>query len=405
MGNFKYKARDETGRLTLGKMVANSPGEVAERLHASGYVPTEIKEELFNLFTVDLFSAFNNVSPRELLILTSQLANCVNAGITLIRTLEVMASSAKNPALVQLLKNISEDLKGGYAFHQSLAKYPKVFSTYYVSLVQVGEISGKLGETLERLAGYIEKQEELNQKIVSAFAYPTFILFLATGAIFFLLTGIMPKFIMIFKENGVQLPLATTILLGISNFLSHNFIMMFILIILCVVIFRAFLETAYGRLQFDRLKIKMPILGNVFLKVYTSRFVSTMALLYNSGVTILNSLVIWEATIGNRVIADVIKNMHTRIKEGRNLTEPLKESGIFPPEIVMMVGAGEESGQLGSMLNKISSFFDKDVDYAVKRMAVLIEPALLVVMGFVVGFMAMAIIIPIFKMRTTIPTG
>jgi len=416
MPTFSYNARDAAGKSHAGTLTADSRRGLLTHLQQRGLTPTSISEAAGSRPTGLRLRRFGaaaaarpakkqtyRVRPAELVVVTRQLATIVNAGLPLMQGLDILAEQSENPRLETVLKQISSDVEAGESFSDALRKHPRAFSNLYVSMVRAGEASGNLDGILLRLADYMEATEILKRKVKSAMTYPVtalvFVITLASGLIMF----VVPKFEEIFASFGADLPAITQLLLNISRTLRANFLWISAVLIVGVVAFRLVVtRTQEGRYRFDQLRLRLPIFGKLFSKVAISRFARTLSTLTRSGVSILAALEIVERTAGNEVFARAIHSAQDSVRAGQPLAEPLIAAGVFPPMVTRMISVGEKTGALETLLAKISDFYDSEVDATVSALTSLIEPILIIMLGVIVGFIVIALFMPIFSMSSII---
>lgn len=402
MPTYIYKARDETGKLVKGAMDALSKKELAEKLRKMGYMLTTVKETTAGAKLESIGESFKRIKVEDIIIFNLQLANMIDSGIPLLSSLNIISKQIENKRLREAVGEISRSVEGGTSFSDALAKHSRIFPKLFISMVTAGEASGKLNTVLNRLAIYVEQQEDLRQKIKNAIFYPAILLFMGIAVIIFIVSFVMPKFVDIFSKANVPLPLPTLILYGVGVTLKRFWYLIILGICLIVMTIRNYARTETGRLKFDRLKLKLPVIGPLVRKVVVSRFSRTLATLIDSGVPLLQCLDIVESVVGNEVISRVVRNVRNSVEGGERIASPLKISEEFPADAVQMIAVGEETGKLGNMLNKIADFYDTAVGYSIKKLTALIEPVFLVIMGSMVGFIMASMLLPIFDMVKTI---
>ena len=397
---FTYKVRDKDGRVTSGVLEAANKRTVVEKLRAQNYFIASIEEEApaGELLTLDIGELFITVKTKDMVIFTNQLATMIGSGLTLTSSLNVLTQQIENKKLRKVIEKVRDDVEGGNSFSGALEKHPKVFTSLFVNMVHAGETGGALEEILRRLATFAEQAEDLRANVKTAMTYPILILFVAVGVITFLVTGILPKFENIFLSSNVPLPMPTVLLLTISRFIRTKWYM--ILFVAAVVVIGVYLynRTKEGRFNLDAIQLKLPIFGSLLRKVAIARFARTLGTLISSGVPILQSLRIVQATVGNSVIASVIDNVCESVNKGESIAGPLQEGKVFPVMVGQMVAVGEEAGTLDEVLNKIADFYDKEVGFAVKALSSVIEPVLIFFVGGLVGLVALALFLPMFNM-------
>ena len=402
MAKFQFKAKSAAGRSEAGMITARTEEEALAELR---------KRQLQNI-TVKLdrggVGARPGASTEDLVIFTRQLATMIGAGIPLMEAMEILHAQTENPRFAVCLDRIVEDIRAGSDLSAAMSKYPTVFSNIYLAMIRAGEVSGQIDEILVRLAGYMEEAQKLKNEIKAAMTYPVVSLTMISGITLFLMTYIVPQFGTIFAQitdkqgNPLELPTITKVTLGISNFLLNDWWALILIIAGAVIGLRAYKKTEKGAYQWDWLMLKMPVFGQLNSKVSLSRFAKTFATLIKSGVPILGALEIVSATSGNRVIMEAVDGARDSVREGNTLAEPLGRSPVFPPMVVKMIAIGERSGALESLLEKISVFYDEQVEAAVKALTSLIEPIMIGIMGIMVGGIVLAVFYPILKLQSAL---
>lgn len=395
---FNYRARDNTGKLVRGALEAISQEDVAEKLRRMGYAPVKITEVFAGLKLEQLEWKFRRIKTQDIVMFNVQLANMLDAGLSVISSLDTLQKQCENKRLSEVIGRVSRSVEAGESFSQSLAKHPRVFPNLLVSMVKAAEAGGDLGGVLNRYAEFAEAQADLQRKIKEALYYPIILIVAATGVIVFIATVLIPKFVEIFTRAGISLPLPTIILYGIGTAIRQFWYVIILAGVLIVSGLRRYVRTKTGKFRFDKVSLKLPILGPVVRKICISRFARTLSTLVGSGVPILESLDIVSDVVNNQVLVRVIKQMRQSVEKGERLAESLKVSEEFPPDAVQMISVGEESGNLVRMLNKISDFYDRATGYSIKKLVASLEPILLVVMGAVVTFTMASMLLPMFNM-------
>lgn len=411
MAEFRYEAKDASGKRQDGTLSAGSADEAASDLSKRGLTVVAVtpvgggtkKADAGGLpaFLGGKITAKSaRVKLKELVIFTRQLATMISAGIPLLECLEILCEQTENPGFKAVLEEIVLDVRSGTDMSSALAKHPRVFEDIYVNMVRAGEVSGQIDEILVRLAEYQEKTQKLRQQITSAMTYPVISLVLIFGIVLFLLLVIIPKFKEIFASMGVELPFITTALLACSDFLIDEWYIWVPGVIGLFVGLRLYAKTTVGRRQADWLKLFAPIFGPLFKKVAISRFTRTFATLISSGVPILGALEIVASTSGNVHIEELVMSASESVRQGDTLASPLAtKPKLFPPMVTRMIAIGEKSGALEQLLMKISEFYDDEVEAAVEQLTSLIEPIMICIMGILVGGMVLAIFLPIFALQ------
>ena len=402
MTNYLYKARDGEGKAVTGAMESASAEKLAEKLRDLGYMPTQIKEALPNVDLDQFSQRFAKIKPEDIIMFNVQLANMIDAGLTLINSLNIICRQIENKKLREVVEEVKRAVEGGSTFSDALANHPKVFSKLFVDMVRAGETSGKLNVVLNRLAHYVEQQEDLRQQVKNALFYPAILVIAGIAVVVLIVSFVMPKFVEVFNRAGVPLPLPTRIFYALGLGLTNYWYLIIFIAWLAFMGIRMYARTKRGGYQFDRLKLDLPVIGPLVRKLIISRFSRTLATLVDSGVPILHSLDIVREVVGNRIISDVVKDVRDSVEEGERIAKELKKSGEFPQDMVQMISVGEETGKLGHMLNKISGFYDNAVGYSLKKLIALIEPLFIIVLGVLVGFIMASMLLPMFDMIKTI---
>ncbi len=413
MPDFDYIALNSKGEETAGSVSANSEAEAASSLRSQGFFPTKIAPKGTLSGAKKKVAATKakaggkakagsggSVKGKTLMIFTRQLATLIDSGLPLLRGLTVLGKQEPNPVLKRIINTLSDSVQTGSTFSESLAQHPKVFNKLYVNMVKAGELGGVLELVLNRLAEYQEKAQKLKNKIVSAMVYPVIVMFIALAIMVFLLTVIVPKFEKIFKDMldpGAKLPLITRIVTGASGWIlaDWHWLMIIVACTIMYLIWGAMARTTKGRLAIDRLKLNLPLFGDIQRKSAISRFSRTLGTLVTSGVPILQALNITRDTAGNVVVSDAISKVHDAVREGESMVHPLEASKVFPPMVISMVDVGEETGQLPEMLLKIADVYDDEVDNSVAALTSLLEPIMIVLLALMVGVIVMALFLPL----------
>jgi len=339
------------------------------------------------------------IKTKVLTQFTRQLATLVNAGLPLMRGIEVLKRQMKDAQMLEALNGISDNIAAGGTFSEALTAYPKIFDNLYINMVKAGEAGGVLEVVLGRLAEFAEKSEKIKNKVKGAMIYPIVVLVAAIGITAFLLVAVIPKFQQVFSDmlGGAALPAITQYVINASEFVQNNGIQIGIMVVALIVIYKVIGKTEKGAYVYDVMALKMPVLGTLAQRSAVSKFTRTLGTLLSSGVPILQSLTIVRDTTGNRVLTKAIQNVHDAVKEGESMTQPLSQCSVFPPMVTSMVEVGEETGALADMLTRIANTYDDEVDNAVAGMTAAIEPALIIVLAVVVGTIVIAMFLPMVK--------
>jgi type IV pilus assembly protein PilC len=421
MPQFQFTAADAKGEQMSGTVDASSEAEAIQQLRAQGYYPLQVVEAGKGKLAAKKPAAKKGkaaapkkaksttggrIKPKLLMIFTRQLATLIDSGLPLLRGLTVLAKQEPNPVLRGTLGALADSVQGGSTFSEALAQHPRIFNKLYVNMVKAGELGGVLEVVLVRLAEYQEKAAKLKNKIVSAMVYPIIVMFIAVAILVFLMLFIVPKFEAMFAEmgTGAELPMISQIVFGASNFFINpsiwiipNIVWVFLFIVLVGFLMNMWGKTAKGRRAIDRLKLKLPIFGDIQRKSAIARFSRTLGTLVTSGVPILQALNITRDTAGNVVVSDAIEKVHEAVKEGESIVSPMQSSSIFPSMVISMVDVGEETGQLPEMLLKVADVYDDEVDNAVTALTSILEPIMIVVLALVVGAVVFALFLPLIK--------
>lgn len=399
MPTYQYVAIDPSGRKVKAVMEADSEGLVLAKLRDQSLHCLEIKQA--RAAGKRSFGA-KKMKAKSLVVFSRQFATMIDAGIPILRCLDILTDQCKDPALKQALGVITQDVKGGLTFNEALAKHPRCFSRLYVNMIKAAEIGGILDKILDRLSGFLEYEAEIRGKIKSAMMYPVLVLIFSMVMLFVLFSFVLPKFKDIFKGMDVELPTVTATLFSMGDFMAAYWWMILLAVGGAIFGIKAWGKTPRGRYQLDFIKLKIPIVGELSLKMSVSRFSRTFGTLISSGVPMMRSLEIVTETLGNAVLGAAIENTRNSIREGSKLSTPLEQSGLFPSMVTHMIDIGEESGRLSEMLVKVSDFYDGEVESTVKGLTSMIEPMLIIFMGLVVGFIAISVMTPIFKLVNSV---
>lgn len=396
---FKYKAL-KNDKIVEKQIEASSTASVLDYLQKNDYFPILIEEIKSNNFSI--FSFLNNqINFNDIVDFTRQIAIMLNAGLTLVDSLDILKKQTTKPTVHKMIIDIDTSIKSGESFSSALKKYPDVFSSLYIALVKSGEASGKLGEILLRLADNLEKEREFNSKLKGALIYPAIILVGMVVVMFIMITFVIPKLLGLYKDFNMTLPITTQILISISSF-SVKFWPLIILSTFGVVyLIKKYLSTKIGKENFDRLMLKLPVIGKVVAIGALVNSTRTLAILVGAGVSILDGLSIIIDTTENIIYQKAFANIAKKVEKGRSLGVSLEEEGIFPPILVQMTQVGEQTGNLDDTLFRLSRYFETESEIAVKTMTTLIEPLILVILGLGVGFLVMSVITPIYNLTSS----
>jgi len=391
---FVWEGKLANGTVRKGEIEADSKASAQLLLKRQRLVHTKIKAKPKQ---INLLPG-NKIKTKEIVIFTRQFATMINAGLPLVQCLDILSSQQPNPAFKKVLSQIKGDVESGSTFADALAKHPKVFDSLFVNLVAAGEVGGVLDTVLLRLAVYMEKAESLKAKVKSAMTYPIIVLCVAFGVVAILMLFVIPTFQDMFKQFGAALPGPTQLVVNMSAGFRKFWYLIFGSIVALVFAFKWGYKQEKVRYQIDKLSLRLPIFGNLIKKVAVAKFTRTLGTMISSGVPIMDGLDITSRTAGNVIIENAIKAVRSAISEGQSMAEPLSQAGIFPGMVVQMISVGEATGAMDQMLSKIADFYDEEVDAAVDALTSALEPMLMVFLGGIVGFVVIAMYLPIFKM-------
>jgi general secretion pathway protein F len=401
METYNYEATTREGNIVTGTIEVANERSAVDRIQDMGYFPLKIikaveREGFINRI---LSPVQNKVREKDIMSFTYQVGVLLDAGFTLERSLSILSELAEKEKLKELIKELLSQVRSGKSFSDALSKFPAVFPVFYVNMIKAGEAGGFIEDTISRMATYLENSQELKSDVRSALIYPAFLSIVGGAAVIMMLTFVVPQFSKIFMDMGEALPLPTVILLTISNVLV-NYWWIFLLLFAGVFFsLSRYLKTEGGRRFWDILKFRLPVFGKLYKESAVSLFARTFGTLLGSGVPILNALQIVKGTLGSEKISEIISSIREAARKGRGISEPLKNSDIFPPIAVHMVTVGEETGRLDEMLIKIADRFDIEVRTTVKRLLSLLEPALILLMGIVIGFIVISMLLAIFSIN------
>jgi type IV pilus assembly protein PilC len=404
MAVFAWEGRTRAGEIRKGTMEAEAEPEVANRLRAQGISLSKARKRGKDIEIKLPFGG--GVAEKDIVVFTRQFATMIDAGLPIVQCLDILAGQQPNKAFQKMLYEVKAAVESGATLSEAMRRQPKAFNELFVNLVAAGEVGGILDTILQRLSLYIEKSMKLKSQVKGAMVYPISILVIALGVVILLLWKVIPVFENMFKDfGGGALPKPTQVVINLSNaFIDHAGLIMGSLIGI-VVGFGAILRNKQGRAAFDKVILKVPIIGPLLRKVAVARFTRTMGTLLSSGVAILDALEICAKTAGNVVIHDAIMYSRLKISEGKNMADPLMETKVFPSMVVQMIGVGEQTGAMDAMLQKIADFYEDEVDVAVAALTKLMEPMMMVFLGTIVGGLIIAMYMPIFEMAGNIKSG
>jgi type IV pilus assembly protein PilC len=396
MPYFNYTIRDANGQTRSGKVEAPNAEELRKRLQAEGLQVLEVTED--RKAPRVPAGGYGRVKLSDLAIFARQFSTMLDAGVSLIRCLDVLQAQTNNARLRKILMDLSARVESGESLSRSMARHPKAFSQLIIGLIRAGEVGGVLEESLQRIAGFLEKDVELRRKIRSALTYPVIVLLAAIGIVIFLVSWLVPQFAQLFRELGIQnLPAPTQFLVDLSALFTQRWYVVIIAVVAILIAYKLFVSTRVGRRVADRVKLRVPVFGPLHHKIVMARFSRTMGTLLASGVPILQAMETVAGVVGNSVVSDAVIESRARIREGEKIADPLQRSKMFPPMVVHMVSVGEESGSLDHMLNKIADFYENEVEMTIASLTAAIEPVMIVLLGIIVGFIVISMFLPMIE--------
>jgi type IV pilus assembly protein PilC len=403
MPSYRYEIKTATGQQQAGVLSAPSMSAASEMLRAQqSYIlslaPADAAKSKSSMANILNFSVSSGPGLKDVANFTNQLAVMIKAGISIRAALDGIAEQQENPKFKEILNAIKKDVESGKPFSEALSKYPKTFSPLYINMVKASELSGSFGHMLERIVEYLNSQLETKQMVVGAMVYPAIIFFMAIGTTTFLLLFVVPQFVSIFKGKEHILPAPTKVLLFLSAFMRNYWYLLIVAAGGAAWSFYTMINTQWGRLWWDKTKLTVPLFRKMFRALYITRSLHTMGELVNAGVPMLDTLAITADISGNQLYRRMWRAVYASVKQGKKISHPLQKSPLLPRAVVQMISAGEESGKLGETLDNVSKFYNKELKATIKAVTSMIEPLMIVAMGGIVGFIAMSIILPIFKM-------
>ncbi len=403
MPSFKYTAMDNKGKKMKGTFTAGSANDVSEMLKEKHFFPVSIEENKASKDQESVFARFSKVNNKDLAVFCRQFYAMLNAGIPIINCIDIIQQQTVKKRFQGVIADLFEQLQKGYTFSEALKQNADVFPNIMINMVEAGEVSGNLDLIMERLSVHFEKEYKINNKIKSAMAYPAVLAIVTIGVVVFLLMVVMPTFIGMFAGAGVALPKPTLIMMGISDFLRTKwYIVIFVGALISYLLFKTRQNDKLREGQDKFLLKRMPILNDITTKIVSSRFTRTMSTLLGSGVELLTAIEITSRVTGNKYVETVLGKVSEDVKKGVTMSEPLKRYAVFPPMISSMIKIGEDSGALDNILDKTANFYDDELDTAIQKLTSLVEPIMIVIMGAIVGFIVVAMMMPMFDMLQTV---
>jgi type IV pilus assembly protein PilC len=409
MPEFSYEALDKGGKQVRGIIDAANEDLIVEKLRGMGYYPLKVTPHKKSAANADILALpilkqiFHRITSKMLMNFTRQLATLIDAGLPIIRSLNILFDQVESVIFKEKIKDMVNCIESGGSLSESFARHPKVFDNLYVNMVRAGEIGGVLETVLDKIAIFLEKRQALKGKVKSAMMYPLVVCLLATGIVTFILVTIIPKFQDIFRQLGAkELPGLTQVIIDMSNILIYKSYWVVGAAIIVYIIYSKINKTREGKLVFDKLKLKIPVFGALLKKIAITRFASTLSTLIHSGVPILQALDIVRDTSGNEVVSRAMEKVYNSVREGDTIHEPLARCAIFPPLVIHMVAVGEETGAIDQMLVKVAEAYEREVDDTVNALTSILEPIMIVVLGAIVGTIVVALYLPLFKIPSLV---
>ena len=399
MATFVYKAKNLKGEELAGTYEGNSAEALELMLKDKGYFLLKSSKQSAE---ISLGNFFNKISAKQIAVFCRQFSVLINAGVTIVESIGILRDQMENKQLQKVLGEMFEELQKGRVLSETMSDFPEVFPDFMMNMIKVGEASGSLDTILNRLADFYENDARIRRKVREAMTYPIILAVMTIGVVVLLLVKIIPMFSGILSELGGQLPLITKILVGLSDFLTGNFLLLTLIIVGFVVGFNAWKRTASGSLAIDRLILRLPVVSGLTKKVITARFARSLAVLLQSGIAIIESMDIISDLIGNKAVEEKFVACQEEIREGKGISEPLKRLEIFPPLLIHMVSVGESTGELDDMLFRTAGFFDDEVEEAIVKMTTLLEPAMIVIMAAVVGVVILSVMLPMISVLNAV---
>ena len=399
MANFKYRMMNSSGEKLEGVYAAASRQEVIEMIKSNNNYPLKVEEIIENK---DMeIQVFNKVKTKDIAVFCRQFYTMLNAGATITTCLNVLGQQITNKRLKNSILSVDENVRKGLTLSEAFKK-EKVFPELLISMVESGEVSGNLDTIMKRMSEHYEKENKLNNKVRGAMIYPIILAILSITIVVGILTFVMPTFVSMFDDNGIELPLPTRMLLATSNFLRTKWYLIILIILAIIYSLKYYFKTETGEITLNRLKLKLPLFKGMNEKIIVSRFTRTLSTVLASGISLIQGLQVVSKVVGNKVIENKIMEVRELVIKGGGLSQALKRVGFFPPMLCSMVSIGEESGSLDDILNKTADFYDDELETAIQQFTSMLEPIMILIMGVIIGFMIISIILPVFDMYNQI---
>jgi len=399
MPSYVYIAKDENGKKIKGFLEAKSISEAHTILENRGIYPIKLKETRKpgkgkSLFDINILT--RKVKSEELIIFTEQFATLINSGLSILDSLDGLSEQTENKYLSQIIQKIKNDIESGTSIKNAFSKYPNIFPPIYLSLLEVGERSGTLDSVLQGIAKYLERDDEIRKRISSAFAYPKFVVSVVTAVVIFLLVYVLPKFVSIYNQAGQKLPTPTIIVLQLSHYLTHDYIQITLFFVIVYAAYKLIYANKRGKYLLDKWKLKIPLFGDISKITALSRFVHSLSLILRSGIDIITALETASKVTANSYLIKELESVKSDIEKGGSFSLSLRERKVFPKIMSQMAAVGEKSGRLDTLLDKLGDLWDRNLDHKIKNMTAKMEPTMIVILGIIVGFIALAMYLPMF---------
>lgn len=401
MATYSCSVIDSRGKKIKIKKEAESRMELMEYLRQNNYMVIEVKQS-GGAVNKESSLMSKKVGPKDLSVFCKQLHAMLKAGVTLVMSLDILSQQTENKKLTKVIRIVGEDLQKGNTFSEALSNHKDIFPVIFISMVEAGELSGNIDVIMERLSKHFEKEFKINNKVKSAMTYPIILAVVAVAVVVFLLTSIMPTFVDMYTSSGVELPGLTKSMIGMSEGIKNYWYIILLIAIGIVFLIKQTMKISEVKFRWDYIKLKIPVVKGLTLKVATARFTRTLATLMGSGVPLLQAMETVSGVTGNTFIASKVLEVREDVRKGASLSQPLKRQAVFPPMVHNMIKIGEDSGSIEEILDKTADFYDEEVDTAVTRLTTLLEPLMIVFMAIIIGFIVIAMVVPMFDMVKTV---
>lgn len=396
---YTYLIKDANGKSHKGTVEADNQEQVIRALQKKGYLVLDVREGGSGSGRISNRRRGGRVPGHVLAFFAEQLSTLIAGGVPLVRAVSLLGEYASNPRLGVVLSQVAKDIAGGQSLHAALSQHPRTFSHIWLSLVQAGEVGGKLADTLMQISIYTKTQEGMKSKIITAITYPAILMVASVGVLIYFVVGIVPTFAQIFKDFNIELPMITKVVLSVSGLIVNNGILLIAAFIFLFILFRFYIKTVNGRQRWHSFLLSMPIFGKFLKNIYYDRMLSTLSTLLRSGVTILNAILVLEESFdGNVIIQNALKQVRVDVAAGKSISESFRSTGVFPGLMTEMMLMGEESGKLPSIISTLSKFYADNVEQFIARFSAVIDPILIVGVGSLIGIVVASIFLPIFKL-------